>query len=245
MNPLAPIVASSIVGLVVLVSFDPVSVSVALVCEVLTLPWLRLPAQRMWPIVGIVGVSAVLGAMGTALYGRPSGETLFAWGPINVTTGSLDLAVLVGLRIVAIALPGALVFAATNLTSLADALTQIARLPSRFVAGALSSLRMMSLLADDWRTMGYARRARGLASRSPQQFAGQSFALFVRAVRRGSALATTMEARGFGGNNERSWARVSVWRTRDGLIVAGGFVIAALVVGISVGTGSWQVVVFG
>jgi energy-coupling factor transport system permease protein len=155
------------------------------------------------------------------------------------------LAVLVALRIVAIALPGALVFAATNLTALADSLTQIARLPSRFVAGALSSLRMMSLLADDWRTMGYARRARGLSTRGPRQFAGQSFALFVRAVRRGSALATTMEARGFGGQNQRSWSRVSVWRARDWLIVAGGCLIAALVVGISVATGSWQVVVFG
>jgi hypothetical protein len=36
-----------------------------------------------------------------------------------------------------------------------------------------------------------------------------------------------------------------VWRTRDVLIVAGGCAIAALVVGISVCTGSWQVVVFG
>jgi len=245
MNPLAPIIASSIVGIVVLVSFDPVSVAVALVCEALTLPWLRLPGARAWPIVGIVGVSAVLGAMGTALYGRPSGQTLFMWGPIHVTTGSLDLAALVGLRIVAIALPGALVFAATNLTTLADALTQIAHLPSRFVAGALSSLRMTALLSDDWRTMGYARRARGLAARSPRQFVGQSFALFVRAVRRGSALATTMEARGFGGQNPRSWARTSVWQLRDWLIVAGGCVIAALVVGISVATGSWEVVVFG
>jgi len=245
MNPLAPIIASSLVGLVVLVSFDTVSVTVALVCEALVLPWLRLPARRTWMIVGIVSVSAVLGAVGTALYGRPSGETLLMWGPVHVTTGSIDLAVLVCLRIVAIALPGALVFAATNLTALADSLTQIARLPSRFVAGALSSLRMMSLLADDWRTMGYARRARGLAARSPRHFAGQSFTLFIRAVRRGSALATTMEARGFGGQNPRSWARASVWRTRDVLIVAGGCVIAALVVGISVGTGSWQVVVFG
>jgi len=245
MNPLAPIIATSIVGLVVLVSFDPVSVGVALICQAIALPWLRLPPRRTWPIVGIVAVSATLGAMGTALYGRPSGESLLNWGPVHVTTGSLDLAVLVALRIVAIALPGALVFAATNLTALADSLTQIARLPSRFVASALSSLRMMSLLSDDWRTMGYARRARGLAARGPRQFAGQSFALFVRAVRRGSALATTMEARGFGGQNRRSWSRVSVWRTRDWLIVAGGCLIAVLVVGISVATGSWQVVVFG
>ena len=245
MNPLAPIIAVSIVGLVVLVSFDPVSVGVALVCEALLLPWLRLPARRSLQIVAIVLISAVLGGLATALYGRPSGATFFAWGPVHVTEGSVELSLLVSLRIVAIALPGSLVFAATNITALADALTQIAHLPARFVAGALSSLRMMSLLADDWRTMGYARRARGLASRGPLQFAGQSFALFVRAVRRGSALATTMEARGFGSQSPRSCSRPSVWRARDGLFVVAGFVVAGLIVGISVATGSWEVVVFG
>ncbi len=245
MNPLAPLIAASIVGLVVLVSFDPVSVGVALIFEALLLPWLRLPARRSRQIVAIVLISAALGGVATALYGRPSGETFFVWGPVNITAGSLELALLVGLRIVAIALPGALVFAATNITALADALTQIARLPARFVAGALSSLRMMSLLADDWRVMGYARRARGLAARGPFQFVGQSFALFVRAVRRGSALATTMEARGFGSQSPRSWSRPSVWRARDGLIVASGFVVAGLIVSISVATGSWELVVFG
>lgn len=245
MNPLAPIIAVSIVGLVVLVSFDPVSVGVALVCEALMLPWLRLPARRSLQIAAIVLISAVLGGLATVLYGRPSGATFFAWGPVHVTEGSVELALLVSLRIVAIALPGSLVFAATNITALADALTQVARLPARFVAGALSSLRMMSLLADDWRTMGYARRARGLAARGPLQFAGQSFALFVRAVRRGSSLATTMEARGFGSQSQRSWSRPSVWRARDGLLVVAGFVVAGLIVGISVATGSWEVVVFG
>jgi energy-coupling factor transport system permease protein len=54
-----------------------------------------------------------------------------------------------------------------------------------------------------------------------------------------------MEARGFGGQNPRSWARTSEWQLRDWLIVALGLAIAALVVGISVATGSWEVVVFG
>jgi energy-coupling factor transport system permease protein len=245
MNPLAPLIAASVVGLVVLVSFDTVAVTVALVCEALLLPWLRLPARLTLRIAAIVLVSGGFGTLATALYGRPSGDTFFSWGPVNVTEGSLELALLVGLRIVAIALPGALVFAAINITALADALTQIVRLPARFVLAALSALRLLSLLSDDWRTLRFARRARGLTTRGPLALGGQSFGLFVRAVRRGSSLATTMEARGFGGQGPRSWSRLSLWRARDSLVVSSGFVVAALVVGISVATGSWAVVVFG
>ncbi|CAB4909519.1 unannotated protein [freshwater metagenome] len=245
MNPLAPLIVATTLGLVVLVSFDPVTTILALAFEVIGLFFLRITVRRATQVVVIVLISAVFGALATALYGRPSGDTIALWGPVHITTGSIDLALLVGLRIVAIALPGAIYFAATNVTALSDALTQIARLPSRFMAGALSSLRMMTLLSDDWRAMGRARRARGLSAGTPQSFAGQSFSLFVRAVRRGSTLATTMEARGFGGEHPRSQSRVSLWRVRDSVTVLTGFAAAAATVCISVAMGSWQVVVFG
>ena len=47
-----------------------------------------------------------------------------------------------------------------------------------------------------------------------QTFGGQSFALLVQAIRRGSRLAITMEARGFGAG-ERTWARVPSYSPRD------------------------------
>ncbi len=55
----------------------------------------------------------------------------------------------------------------------------------------------------EWNALGQARRARGLGAGQSlmgraQTFGAQSFALLVQAIRRGSRLAITMEARGLG-----------------------------------------------
>src|SRR5690606_38827590 len=92
--------------------------------------------------------------------------------------------------------------------------------------GVLAALRLVPLLADQWRTVTLARRARGLeAGRNPLAalsiFFGKLFALLVRAVRTGTLLATAMDARAFG-TGPRSHARVSRWRTADTLLVVAG-----------------------
>ncbi|NKF34541.1 energy-coupling factor transporter transmembrane protein EcfT, partial [Pseudomonas sp. BGM005] len=79
--------------------------------------------------------------------------------------------------------------------------------------------RMLGLLTDDWRALALARRARGVADQGRVRRAfGMAFALFVLAIRRGSSLATAMEARGFGGTGPRSWARESTWDRRDSVL---------------------------
>ena len=104
----------------------------------------------------------------------------------------------------------------TDPTDLADALAQKARLPHRFVLGTLAAMRLVGLMAEEWQTIGMARRARGVGSHgSPLQrlraTLGQSFGLLVQAIRRASRLAVTMEARGFG-SGQRTWARESPTR---------------------------------
>ena len=97
------------------------------------------------------------------------------------------------LRVLAIAVPSVVLFATTDPTDLADALAQLVRLPARFVLGALAGLRLVGLLIDDWRELAMARRARGVADTGRiRRFAGQTFALFVLAIRRGTKLATAM-----------------------------------------------------
>jgi energy-coupling factor transport system permease protein len=66
-----------------------------------------------------------------------------------------------------------------------------------------------------------------------------AFALFVLAIRRGSALATAMEARGFGGEVPRTWARPSRLGRRDGLVIVLSAVIATAAVLAAVATGQW------
>lgn len=119
-------------------------------------------------------------------------------GLVRISEGSIDLSLAILLRVLAIAVPSVLLFATTDPTDLADRLAQVLRLPARFVLGGLAGLRLVGLMVDDWRELGQARRARGVAdSGRVRRFAGQAFALFVLAIRRGTKLATAMEARGF------------------------------------------------
>ena len=57
------------------------------------------------------------------------------------------------LRVLAIALPGVLVFATTDPTDLADALVQNAKAPARFAIGALAAFRLVPLLGQEWQML--------------------------------------------------------------------------------------------
>ena len=106
------------------------------------------------------------------------------------------------MRVIALALPGVLLVASTDPVRLADALTVHWRVSTRFAYGALAALRLVPLLATEWQTIRLARRARGV-ERRPQparRTSGCSPARRSRcwsaAVRRGTRLATAMDARG-------------------------------------------------
>ena len=105
-----------------------------------------------------------------------------------------------GLRVVGLALPGVLLVATTDPVRLADALTLHWRVPTRFAFGALAALRLVPLLVAEFESVRLARRARGVEARTPvaraRLLGGIVFTLLVGAVRRGSRLATAMDARG-------------------------------------------------
>ena len=125
---------------------------------------------------------------------------------------------------------------------MADSLVQKLRVPERPAMGVLAALRLIPLLADQWRTITLARRARGLeAGRNPVRivtlFFGRLFALLVRSIRTGTLLATAMDARAFG-TGRRSHARHSRWRTADTLLLAGAaaLLVTAYTVSAQLGT---------
>ena len=242
-NPVAKLLAAVILSISLLLSIDWISAAVALGLEVTLLFWgglsLRLLALRTAPL----WIAAPLAGVTTVFYGRDSGATLWQFGFVSVTEGSLSLGVAIALRILAIGLPGIVLFATTDPTDLADGLSQVLRLPSRFVLGGLAALRLVGVLIDDWRQLAFARRARGVGdSGRVRRFGGQAFALLVIAVRRGSKLATAMEAKGFGSGLPRSWARPSPFGARELLLIAIGVVIAAVAITVAVVLGSWEFV---
>jgi energy-coupling factor transport system permease protein len=136
-----------------------------------------------------------------------------------------------------------LLFAGIDATALADGLSQLLRLPARFVLGALAAFRLVGLIADDWRSLALARRARGVADRAPlRRFAGQAFGLLVLSLRRATKLATAMEARGFGAPIVRTWARPSRFGGGEWALLAIGAALVAVAVGTSIATGHWRFV---
>ncbi|KAA9089521.1 energy-coupling factor transporter transmembrane component T family protein [Microbacterium radiodurans] len=240
-NPVAKLAASGLIAIPLVLTLDWLSAGVALLLECLLIPFAGLRWREFWVRTWPVWLAAPLTALTIALYGEASGEIYVEWFLVRVSEGSLVLALATLVRVLAIALPSVVLFVTVDPTDLADGLAQVVRLPARFVLGALAGLRMIGLFLDDWRALELARRARGVADRGRiRRFLGMAFALLVLSIRRGSKLATAMEARGFGAPGRRTWARESPFGGREWLLLAIGALIAAIAVGAAVWAGTWN-----
>jgi energy-coupling factor transport system permease protein len=240
-NPVAKLAAAFLLALTLVLTLDWVSATVALALESVLFIWAGVSWRQFWIRTLPAWIAAPVVAVTITLYGRASGESYFHWFLIDVTTGSITLAIATALRILAIGLPAIVLFITIDPTDLADGLAQVVRLPSRFVLGSLAALRLLGLFMDDWRSLERARRARGIAdSGRIRRFGSQAFALLVLSIRRGSKLATAMEARAFGAPIRRSWARESHFGWPEWLLVALGAAICVAAVTVSVLTGHWN-----
>ncbi|MDQ0642966.1 energy-coupling factor transporter transmembrane component T family protein [Microbacterium murale] len=242
-NPVTKLVLALLLSVPLFASIDVVSGLVAIGLQLLCLPLTGLRwgtvLKRMLPIM----IFAPVAGLSMLLYAEPAGRIYWSWGFATVSEESVQLAIAVALRVVALGLPTILLFGRTDPTELADALAQVAKLPSRFVLGVLAGARMLGLFLDDWRTMGLARRARGVGDRGAlRRFFSMAFVLLVFAVRRGTKLAMAMEARGFGSGIPRTWSRPSRLHARDGVALLGGTLIMALALTAAVLLGTFRFV---
>jgi energy-coupling factor transport system permease protein len=235
-NPVAQLTALAVVTVVLVTSLDLVTPTVVVAAELCLLPAAGLTApgvllRRTWPLLIGAGSVAVINVL-LSDYASP-------------VTG-----VGLALRVVGLALPGVLLVSATDPVRLADALTIHWRVSTRFAYGALAALRLAPLLVTEFEALRLARRTRGVeAGRNPvtagRLLAGAGFGLLVGAVRRGSRLATAMDARGFDAGIPRSNARGSALHRRDAVFVAATVAVCAAAVALSVGTGEWNPVFAG
>lgn len=235
-NPVAQLTGLAVVSITLLTTLDVLTPAIVVLAEVLLIPaaGIRTPAallRRTWPL--LLGATMV--------------------GLVNVVV-SADAGPLVGLglalRVIGLALPGVLLVASTDPVRMADALTTHWRLSTRFAYGALAGLRLIPLLVTELATIRLARRTRGVeAGRNPvagaRLFGGAIFTLLVGAIRRGSRLATAMDARGFDSGVERTNARGSVLRRRDWLYVGAVVAVCALATAASIAAGTWTPIFVG
>ncbi|MCW2636205.1 MAG: Energy-coupling factor transport system permease protein [Blastococcus sp.] len=234
-NPVAQLAAMTLVTLVVLTSLDVVTPAVVVAAELCLLPAAGLTRagdlwRRTWPL--LFGATSV--------------------GVVNVVL-SPDAALVtglgLGLRVIGLALPGVLLVASTDPVRLADALTIHCRVPTRVAYGALAALRLVPLLTAEFESIRLARRTRGVEGRTPvaavRLLAGVGFALLVGALRRGSRLATAMDARGFDSGIARTNARGSALHARDAVFVVGTALVCAAGITLSVVLGTWAPIFVG
>lgn len=244
LNPVAAIAASLVPALLLVTTLDVVSAAVALALQLLLIPLLGIPARTLLRRTAPVLIAAPLAAATVVLYGRASGTVYAEFLLVRISDGSLELALATLLRILAIGVPAIALFARPDATRLGDTLGQNLRLPSRFVLGGVAALRLLTVLRDDARLLERARRARGLGDRGRvRRSLGMVFALLVLSIRRGSALAIGMEARGVGAPGPRTWVRPSPWRASDSVVVIVGIAISVVAVAAAVLTGEFTSVI--
>ena len=246
-NPVTRFAAAMILTFPLFITLDWVSASSAAVLELLI--WLgfhlashqisqiRTLFKRILPFLAL----APLAGLSLALYGNPGGRIHATWGLITISDQSISYGVAVAARVIAFGTACLVTLGDTDPTDMADGLAQVWHLPVRFVLGTLAGVRLISCLMSDWKTMQLARRARGLGDHGVvRRFATLAFALLVSAIRRGSTLATAMEARGFG-HKQRTWARVSTVGIPDViyLLVAVAIVACGIVTSLVTGDFRW------
>jgi len=243
-NPLALLGAALIPAIALLSTIDLVSAGVAVAFVLAGLPLVARRVSRlglrMLPVVLASGFSAIT----IALYGESSGAMFFEWGLIQVSEGSLSLALATALRVIAIGAPAVLLFSQVDATRFADALAQQARAPENFVVGGLAGLRLLDVVAGDREVREWMVRSRGRGDRGVlRRVASVAFTTFVLAIRRSHTLAMAMEARAFGLHSSRTHFRTSLFPARDYLWIAGGAVVGALSVGAALLTGQFNAII--
>ncbi|MHC9702507.1 energy-coupling factor transporter transmembrane component T family protein [Corynebacterium diphtheriae] len=240
-NPVTRVAALMLLTTPLLLSVDVVSAAVSLVLTIVLSPLAGVGVgtllRRGFPLL----IATPIAGISMALYGRPEGHEYFSFLFAHVTDNSLQLAAAIMVRVLAVGLPAIVLLAHIDPTELGDGLAQILRLPHRFVISAVASTRMISLFTRDWQSMRRARRVRGIddSNRVRSSFS-MVFGLLVLAVRRGSKLATAMEARGFGRKSERTWARESTVGAADAVLLLVCVAASTSAIVVAIVTGSFR-----
>ncbi|QFQ03033.1 Putative HMP/thiamine permease protein YkoC [Corynebacterium urogenitale] len=240
-DPTTRILALVLLTTPLLLSIDLVSASVALACTMLLAPLCGAGPARLvwrgWPLL----VLAPLTGIGMLFYGRAGGDVYWEFLLIKVTENSVSLAIAVTVRVLAVGLPAVVLTADLDPTRLGDGLSQLWRLPSRFVIGSVAGARLVTLFQQDWGALERAHRARGLGDGSRiTRLPAITFGLLVLALRRGAKLATAMEARGFGSSIERTWGRSAHFGRYDAGVLLVCTSVAVLALGLALWTGEFR-----
>ena len=154
----------------------------------------------------------------------------------------LSTGALAGLRVAFFVLPGVLLAARIDPSTLGDHLGQRLRLPARPVVAAVAALHRFESLGEQWDQLVRIRRVRALGpGRSPlgrgRYVGALTFGLLIQTLRQAGRMAVAMEARGFSAAatatvgapaRRRTWAEPAPWLLADSLMLALGLAVAGI-----------------
>jgi energy-coupling factor transport system permease protein len=232
-HPLAKIAAGLVVMLALFLTLDPLTPALVLIAVLVAVPLIGVPpgplARRAAPLL--------VASAGIAFFN-------------SLVTGDVGTGFATGIRLAGIGLAGVVAIASVDPTELADALVEHLHAPHRFTVGALAAFRLLPLFADEWQTIGLARRARGLDDRGGpiarvRAFFATTRALLIAAIRRATRLALAMDGRGFADASCRTLARPRPIGARDWSLIGAAIAIAALASAASIAVGSWRSLLSG
>ena len=170
----------------------------------------------------MIVLAAAVGTAGIAslLYGTHRGVTLFQWGFMHISDGSIATSSAAMLRILAIALPALLVAGAISAHEVLATCAVKRILPDRVALATLIALRLIPVISSDLDETRQARRANG---RAPTPFA-VALTTLVIAIRRAVRMSDVAEIRGFSRSN-RTWSVYRPLGIRDWILIAGSVII--------------------
>ena len=172
-----------------------------------------------------------------------TGEVVFSWTWITITTGGLTQAAYIFMRLTLIVSMSTLLTLTTSPLELTDGLEYLMRplkklgFPSDDVALMLSiALRYVPTLSDEATTIMNAQRSRGVDFDSGnlleriRSMVPIIVPLFVSAFNRAEEMAIAMEARGYQGSEGRTKYRVLSFKAADALALVSFIAVTAVMI---------------
>ncbi len=199
----------------------------------------KVPLSMIWqglkPVLVFVLITVVLN------FFLISGDVIWSWGVLHITTQGLSQGFAMGLRLFLLVGFATLLTLTCSPLELTDAIEKLlspfARigLPANEIAMMMSiALRFIPILFEETNRIMLAQKARGATFSQggvlhrARQLLPVIVPLFVAAFRRAEELAEAMEARCYHGGVGRTKWKLAVWKTQDSLYLCGFLALFAL-----------------
>ncbi|OXM87320.1 energy-coupling factor transporter transmembrane component T family protein [Paenibacillus rigui] len=226
-NPSLKLICSIVLFFVVLLT-DNINVLINLTAAqlALLLCFSGQPIRRLALMFLPFGLLFVSSSMSMMMFGK--GDTVWIqWGLVRISEESFFRGLHIGLKTVNMALMGLMFALTTQPVALFYSLMQQCKLPPKYAYSFMAALRLMPIMAGEFRTLGMALKVRGVERKVGlrgfyETLRLYSVPLLAQSIRRAQRIAVAMEAKRF------SMARARTYYYRIGFSAGDAFLLLYL-----------------